>query len=118
MRTVYHGTTKLNKISIIDQGFDMSKFGTGWGTTYGDGIYFSPNLNTALSYSDDNTIVEVSIKYIPYHLDRDYKPTNKKDQKKLKDLRYDTIKQGYTCFVTKNNDEIVVFDPKHILSIK
>lgn len=114
MKIVYHGTTQSNMTEIFKYGFDISKIGSGWGTTYGEGIYFSSNFDTALLYSDNNTVIEASIKYIPYHLVRDYKATSKKDQKKLTILRNQAIKTGYTCFVTKNNDEIIIFDPKDI----
>ena len=44
---LYHGTTIQNALSIMKFGFDINKSGENWGTTYGKGIYFSPNYETA-----------------------------------------------------------------------
>ena len=44
---LYHGTTKENAINILKDGFDFEKSGSCWGNTYGKGIYFTPNYETA-----------------------------------------------------------------------
>ena len=117
MITVYHGTTVNSMENIILNGFDISKIGTGWGTTYGDGIYFSFDPNVANIYSDNISIIlEVKIKYKPYKLLSDYRPTGK-NRNKINKLREKIIKEGYTCFVSPNNEEVILFDIFNIVSI-
>jgi hypothetical protein len=116
---VYHGSSLSNMDNIINFGFDTSKIGSGWGTTYGDGIYFSFDSNVAKAYADNsNVVLEVKIKYNPYLLQANYSPTNKKHQKQLEKLRNRVVQEGYTCFVSSNGEEVVLFDTKNIISIK
>jgi hypothetical protein len=76
---LYHGTSRSNALSILKNGFDINKSGSCWGNTYGKGIYFSPNYNTAKFYAGDNGIVlsfDIIIK--PLYLKKDYSPSSKK----------------------------------------
>ena len=118
MITVYHGTSLDNMELIIKNGFDSNKIGTGWGTTYGNGIYLALDPNIANLYSGNTGIVlEVTIKYNPYKLLNSYKPNNKKHIKSLAMLKHKVIEEGYTCFVSPNNEEIILFDISDIVSI-
>ncbi len=119
IREVYHGSSLDNMDNIVNYGFDTLKIGSGWGTTYGDGIYFSFDSNVANAYADNsNVVLEVKINYKPYLLQANYSPTNKKHQKKLEKLRNRVVQEGYTCFVSSNGEEVVLFDTKNIISIK
>ena len=78
---LFHGTNNQNALSILDNGFDFNMCGSNWGSTYGKGIYFTPNLETAKAYSDDNTIIEVTIDINPFYLKKDKSPSSKKKNK-------------------------------------
>ena len=54
---LYHGTSCSNAISILKNGFDFNKVGSNYGTTYGKGIYFTPNYETARFYAGENGLV-------------------------------------------------------------
>jgi hypothetical protein len=98
---LYHGTSDLNALSILKNGFDINKSGSCWGNTYGKGIYFSPNYNTAKFYAGDNGIVlSFDIKINPIYLKKDYSPSSKKKIKIDENL--------YNCIVNKNNDEYLI----------
>ena len=48
MITLYHGSSSMEDLkSIVKNGFDLNKIGSGWGCTYGNGIYFTDNLKVA-----------------------------------------------------------------------
>jgi len=53
---VYHGTSSPDL--IIKDGFNLDKCGTGWGLTYGRGIYFAPTPTEASTYG---TIIKCKI---------------------------------------------------------
>ena len=106
---VYHGTTV--PYSIILNGFDLDKCGTGWGLTYGRGIYFAPYPELASTYG---RVLECEINYNPLYLEKDYSVSSRKHRRELYKLRELAIKQGKTCFVTKNKLEIIVFDSRDV----
>ena len=55
---LYHGTTLCNAMSIVSSmTFDISKSGQNWGNTFGPGIYFTPNIETAKVYAGENGII-------------------------------------------------------------
>jgi len=108
---VYHGTFKPN--FIITDGFDLDKCGSGWGLTYGRGIYFAPTHDEALTYG---AVLECEINYNPFYLEKDYSVSSRKHRRELNKLKELAIKQKKTCFVTKNKLEIIVFDPVDIIS--
>ena len=53
---LYHGTSISNALSIMNEGFNLKKAGSNYGTTYGKGIYFTPNYKTAKFYAEENGI--------------------------------------------------------------
>ena len=108
---VYHGTSSPDL--IIKDGFNLDKCGTGWGLTYGRGIYFAPTPTEASTYG---TIIKCKINYRPFYLEKDYCVNNRKHRRKLNKLKELAIKQGKTCFVTKNKLEIIVFKTSDIIS--
>ena len=60
---LYHGTTMINALSILKNGFDINKAGENWGTTYGKGIYFSPNYETAQAFYLPNKVLHTKMIY-------------------------------------------------------
>ena len=115
----YHGSDLSKLESIIEKGFDPSLIGTGWGTTYGRGIYFSPDPKVANIYSGNTGyIIEAEIRYIPYYLKKNYSSTNRHHRRELQKLRGKAEAEGYTCFVSQNREEIILFDSSDIISIK
>ena len=118
---LYHGTSFNNAIEICKVGFLTSKIGTGWGTTYGKGFYFTPCIKLAKVYSS-GAIIQVTInKVVPYKLKRYYKPTNRKDKRYIQNLiNIFSINKKYNSILTKNGEEYIFFsntDIKNILII-
>ena len=98
---LYHGTTAASAISIMGSGFDFSRAGTNWGTTYGKGIYFTPNYKTARFYAGENGIViSVDIKVKPHYLKRAVSASSKKRIR---------VPEECNCLVSPDGDEYVVF---------
>lgn len=99
---LYHGTSSLNAISILKNGFDFNRAGSNFGVTYGKGIYFTPNYETAKFYAGKNGIVlSMNIPVIPYYLVKNISPNSKKKIKIPKD-------KAYNCIVSPNKDEYLI----------
>jgi hypothetical protein len=117
---LYHGNKDMKSLeSIVNNGFDMSKIGSGWGTTYGDGIYFTDNLQVAHRvYSENNGfVVEVEVDVKSYQLIKDYSVNNKKEIKKIINENIKTKK--YNMLISASIEpEYVLFDVDCIVSIK
>jgi hypothetical protein len=97
---LYHGTSTSNALSIMKNGFDFLKAGSNWGKTYGKGIYFSPNYETARFYAgEDGIVLKFDIKINPLQLTKDYSPNSKK---KLQ------IPKEINCLINKNHDEYII----------
>ena len=100
-KTLYHGTTINNALSILKEGFDFSKCGSNWGSTYGKGIYFSPSYDEAQFYAcEDGIVLSFELDLECYNLEKDISPLKKKKFK---------IPDGYNCLVNPNQDEYVLF---------
>lgn len=99
---LYHGTTIENALSILQNGFDFNKSGSNWGNTYGKGIYFTPNYETAKFYAQNNGIViSVNIETIEYHLNKMISPNSKRKIKIPND-------KEYNCIVSLDKDEYLI----------
>ena len=99
---LYHGTTKENAISILKDGFDFEKSGSCWGNTYGKGIYFTPNYETARFYAGENGIIlSLNVNITPFYLTKDKSPNSKKKINVPKD-------KNYNCIVSPNKDEYLI----------
>ena len=97
---LYHGTTIESALSIMQKGFDLSRAGTNWGSTYGKGIYFTPNYETARFYAGENGIViSVELDIKPYYLK---KAVSVSSRKRIR------IPAEYNCIVSPDRDEYVV----------
>lgn len=100
-KTLYHGTSQSNALSILKEGFDFSKCGCNWGSTYGKGIYFSPNYDDAQFYAGEHGIVlSFDLDLECYYLDKDISPSKKKKFK---------LPNGYNCLVNQSRDEYILF---------
>jgi hypothetical protein len=80
MITLYHGSYSIENLkSIVKNGFDLNKIGSGWGCTYGNGIYFTDNLKVAHEvYSNKNGyIIEIIVEDKTYKLTIYYTVTNR-----------------------------------------
>lgn len=99
---LYHGTSCNNAISILKKGFDFNKVGSNYGITYGKGIYFTPNYETAKFYAGENgIIISMNVDIIPYYLKKDISPNSKKKIKIPKD-------KDYNCIVSPSKDEYLI----------
>lgn len=100
-KLLYHGTSGCDGLSILKSGFDFSRCGSNWGTTYGKAVYFTPNYETARCYAGENGIVlSFILEVVPYYLKKDISPSSKKKFKLL---------DGFNCLVNPNGDEYVLF---------
>ena len=105
---LYHGTSYENSLSIKMNGFDFNKVGSNYGKTYGRGIYFTPNYETAKFYAGDTGIVILTnAKITPHYLTRDVSPNSKKKIRIPND-------KVYNCIVSPNNDEYLILYPTNI----
>ena len=101
MKTLYHGTSQANAMSILKNGFDFKKCGSNWGCTYGEGIYFSPSYDEARFYAgEDGVVLSFDLVLECYYLKRDISPSKKKKF---------NLPTGYNCLVNPNGKEYVVF---------
>ena len=117
--TLYHGNSDVNALeSIVKNGFDTSRIGSGWGTTYGDGIYFTDDLKIAHEvYSGKNGfIIKVEVSVNPYKLRKDYSVSNKKQINKIINENIKTKK--HNMLITASIEpEYVLFDMDCIKSL-
>lgn len=66
---LYHGTTIDSAVSILNNGFTFDHCGKNWGSTYGKGIYFTPNYETARCYAGaDGIVLSFDIEVTDYHM--------------------------------------------------
>lgn len=97
---LYHGTSYINALSILNNGFDIGYSGSNWGNTYGKGIYFTPNYDTARFYAgEDGIVLSFNIKINPYKLSKDITPNSRK---KIK------IPSEYDSIININEDEVII----------
>lgn len=100
-KQLFHGTSPASALSILKNGFDFSKCGSNWGSTYGQGIYFTPNYETAKFYAgEDGVVLTFTLNINPYYLTKDISPNQKRKFK---------LNKQYNTIVNPNKDEYVVF---------
>ena len=124
LSVIYHGTTIKNGSSILESGcFDSKKkIDKGWGSTYGEGIYFTPNEDEARVYGKDGILLKITLELKPFYLTRDYSPTNKGHKtalnKLIKRLKRESDRNS---LINIRGDEIIFFgddiNDKHKLII-
>ena len=115
---LYHGSSLENLRKIVKEGFSLEKVGSGWGTTYGDGIYFSFDSEVAKNYSDDKSYVEVEVDLKPFHLKKKYSPTNRNDKRMLRKIKENILSDGLNSFISSDKEEVILFDLNAIKSIE
>ena len=116
---LYHGTSLEAAKSILSkQSFDLTKCGEGWGSTYGDGIYLTPNLEDAKMYGEK--VLKISCNINPYRLEKRYSPTDRRHKKQIRRLIINCIKEGdFDSLISVDGDEYILFEPeKSILKIE
>ena len=117
--TLYHGNSDVSALeSIVKNGFDISRIGSGWGSTYGNGIYFTDDLKIAHDvYSEKNGfVVKVEVGVNPYKLTKDYSVSNKKQIHKIINENIKTKK--HNMLITASIEpEYVLFDMDCIKSL-
>lgn len=98
--------------ALIENGFDLSKLGTGFGETLGKGIYLTQSKEEALGYAADNkSIIEVPIEGLnAYKLERSFSVDSKNDRKKLKKITQLAKENGYNALESKCGLETVIFE--------
>ena len=103
---LYHGTSTINALNILKEGFDLKKSGSNWGKTYGKGIYFSPNYKTAEFYAGTNgIIISININLDEnniYYLKNYNSPNSRKKPK----INNPNIK----CLVSPDKDEYLILN--------
>jgi hypothetical protein len=101
---LYHGTTYENAIGITStMTFDISKTGENWGNTFGPGIYFTPNIETAKVYAGKTGVVLMcDIVANGYQLKRNYSVSNRNDRREIKRLLREN-----ECIISKDMDEYI-----------
>tara|TARA_B110000208_G_scaffold25701_1_gene33345 strand:+ start:295 stop:687 length:393 start_codon:yes stop_codon:yes gene_type:complete len=118
MVKLYHGSSSENLQKVVKEGFSLEKIGSGWGTTYGNGIYFSFDSEVAKNYSDDNNYVEVEVDLKPFHLKKKYSPTNKNDKRMLRKIKINILSDDLNSFISSDKEEVILFDLNAIKSIE
>jgi len=109
---LYHGSDRLDSLkNIVEKGFDLNKIGSGWGTTYGNGVYFTDNLEVANKVYSNNSgyVLKVTIEVNVLKLYNDYSVSNKK---KINNIisKYITNK-NYNMIITNSKEpEYILFD--------
>ena len=85
---LYRGGKYDTYVSLIDNGFDLTRLGTGYGETLGRGVYLTKSREEARSYAvDDRTIFQVPVEDLKsYKLDRAFSVDSKQDRKNLKKI--------------------------------
>lgn len=97
---LYHGTSVENAISILKNGFSFEKSGSNWGKTYGKGIYFTPNYDTARFYAgNEGMVLSIDIKINGFKLTKFLSPN---DKKKIK------VGEEFNCIISPDEDEYLV----------
>lgn len=109
---LYRGGKYSTYISLIDNGFDLSRIGSGFGSTLGPGIYLTASKDEARSYAvDGRTIFEVPVEDLKiYRLDRAFSVDSKQDRKNLKKITQKAKDQGFNALESVDGLEVVIFE--------
>lgn len=105
---LYTGTSHQAFSNIIKNGFQNNFIGSNYGTTYGEGFYFTPDYEVAKSYST-GIIIWIDIDINLYNLDdfccsKDFK----KQRKQIIKLRK-TVEKTHDGFIKyhRKDDKII-----------
>ncbi len=95
----YHGTDEKNIPSIFLNGFD-NRLKSGYGSNFGSGVYLTPDLKYASTYSDGNKVLICKIitdKYITV--------TQRFAKSFYNKREYDEIKSKYDLIIIEDQDD-------------
>ena len=108
---LYHGGKYTTYLDLIQKGFDLSKIGSGFGTTLGKGIYLTKSPAEAAGYAaDKKTIIEVSVEGLKtYKLDRAYSVDSAKQRRKLGKIIEQAKRDGFNSLESVDGLEIVIW---------
>ena len=109
---LYRGGKYSTYTSLIDNGFDLSRLGTGYGSTLGKGVYLTKSKEEARSYAvDGRTIFQVPVEDLnPFKLERAFSVDSKQDRKNLKKITQIAKDQGYNALESVCGLETVIFE--------
>tara|TARA_B100001094_G_scaffold147570_1_gene142914 strand:+ start:65 stop:481 length:417 start_codon:yes stop_codon:yes gene_type:complete len=109
---LYRGGKMQTYISLIDNGFDLTRINSNFGATLGRGIYLTASKDEARSYAvDGRTIFEVPVEDLKiYRLDRAFSVDSKQDRKNLKKITQKAKDQGFNALESVDGLEVVIFE--------
>ena len=109
---LYRGGKMSTYEALIENGFDLSKLGSGYGETLGKGIYLTRSKEEARSYAaDKKSIIEVPVEGLnAYKLQRSFSLDSKNDRKKLKKITQLAKDNGYNALESMCGLEVVIFE--------
>lgn len=108
---LYRGGRYTNYLNMIQNGFDLSKISSNFGTTLGAGIYLTKSPAEAAGYAADRkTIIEVPVEGLKtYKLDRAYSVDSAKQRRKLRKIIEEAKKQHYNSLESVDGLETVIW---------
>ena len=109
---LYRGGKYDTYVSLIDNGFDLTRLGNNFGSTLGRGVYLTKSREEARSYAvDGRTIFQVPVEDLnPFKLDRAFSVDSKQDRKNLKKITQKAKDQGYNSLESVDGLETVIFE--------
>ena len=109
---LYRGGKMSTYKALIENGFDLSKLGSGYGETLGRGIYLTQSKQEALGYSaDKKSIIEVPIEGLnAYKLERSFSVDSKNHRKQLKKITQLAKENGFNALESVCGLEVVIFE--------
>jgi len=108
---LYRGGRYTNYLNMIQNGFDLSKISSNYGSTLGPGIYLSKSPAEAAGYAaDKHTIIEVPVEGLKtYKLDRAYSVDSSKQRRKLRKIIEEAKTQNYNSLESVDGLETVIW---------
>ena len=109
---LYRGGKYDTYVSLIDNGFDLTRLGNNFGSTLGRGVYLTKSREEARSYAvDGRSIFQVPVEDLnPFKLDRAFSVDSKQDRKNLKKITQIAKDQGYNALESVCGLETVIFE--------
>ena len=108
---MFRGGRYTTYLDLIQKGFDLSKIGSGFGTTLGKGIYLTKSPAEAAGYAaDKRTIIEVPVEGLKtYKLDRSFSIDSAKQQRKLRKIIEKAKTDGFNSLESVDGLETVIW---------
>jgi hypothetical protein len=108
---LYRGGSYENYTKMIENGFDLSKIGEGWGLTLGPGVYLSRSRDEALSYARDGKhVLEIPVENLnSFKLEKAYRVDSSKHRRKLEEITQKAKDEGYNSLESWDGFETIIF---------